>query len=96
MHSGFMRDNEQVRDDNSSWILMKKRYMKKETEGLIMQSLRRRWLKYYIDRATDSRKPRMCGKMDENDFKYEILKMWKNEVTKVYIVPVVIGTLGMV
>ena len=38
----------------------------------------------------------MCGKMDENDFKYEILKMWKNEVTKVYIVPVVIGTLGMV
>ena len=32
------------------------------------QSLRRRWLKYYIDRATDSRKPRMCGKMDENDF----------------------------
>ena len=29
------------------------------------------------------------------DLKYEILKMWKNEVTKVYIVPVVIGALGM-
>ena len=29
------------------------------------------------------------------DLKYEILKMWKNEVTKVYIVPVVSGALGM-
>ena len=30
------------------------------------------------------------------DLKYEILKMWKNELTKVYIVTVVICTLGMV
>ena len=28
---------------------------------------------------------------DYTDLKYEILKMWKNQVTKVYIVLVVIG-----
>ena len=28
--------------------------------------------------------------------KYEILKTWKDEVTKIYIVPVVIGVSGMV
>ena len=45
------------------------RYLKKETEELIMaaqdQSLRTRWVKHYRDR-TDSPKCRMCGKMDEN------------------------------
>ena len=30
------------------------------------------------------------------DIKYEILKIWRNEETKVYIVPVIISTLGMV
>ena len=30
------------------------------------------------------------------NLKYEISKMWKNEATKVCIVPVVIGALGMV
>ena len=31
---------------------------------------------------------------DYTDLKYEILKMWKNQVTKVYIVLVVIGVQG--
>ena len=29
MHSAFMRDTEEVRDDNNSWLWKKKRYMKK-------------------------------------------------------------------
>ena len=49
---------------------MKKEYLKRETEGLIMaaqdQSLRARWVKYYIDRSTDSLKYRMCRKLDKN------------------------------
>ena len=30
------------------------------------------------------------------DYKYEVLEMWKNEVSKVYIVPIVVGALGMI
>ena len=37
----------------------------------------------------------MDKEKDYTNLKYEILKMWKNQVTKVYIVLVVIG-LGMV
>ena len=70
MHPAFMGGTEEVRDHNNSWLWMKKGYLKKETEGLIMdaqdQSLRTRWVKHYIDRTTDSTKCRMCGKMDEN------------------------------
>ena len=31
-HSAFMRGTEEVRDDNNSWLWMKKGYLKKETE----------------------------------------------------------------
>ena len=69
-HSAFMRGTEEVRDDNNSWLWMKKGYLKKETVGLIIaaqdQSLETRWVKHYIDRTTDSLKCRMYGKMDEN------------------------------
>ena len=70
MHSAFMRGTKEVRDESNSWLWMKKGYLKKETEGLIMaaqdQSLQTRWVKHYIDRTTDSPKSRMCVKMDEN------------------------------
>ena len=33
---------------------------------------------------------------NDTDLKYEISKMWKNKVSKFYIVPAVIGNLGMV
>ena len=70
MHSAFMRGTEEVRGDNNSWLWMKKGYLKKEIEELIMaaedQLLQTRWVKHYIDRATDTPKCRMCGKMDEN------------------------------
>ena len=51
---------------------MTKRYLKKETDGLIMasqdQSLQTKWEKaeHYIDRTTDSPKCRMCRKIDGN------------------------------
>ena len=49
---------------------MKKRYLKKETEELIMaaqdQSLQTRWVKHYINRTTDSMKCRMCGNVNKN------------------------------
>ena len=41
--------SEEVRDDKNSWLWMKKGYLKKETEGLIMtaqvQSLQKTWVK---------------------------------------------------
>ena len=36
----------------------------------------------------------MDKEKDYTNLKYEILKMWKNQVTKVYIVLVVIGVQG--
>ena len=70
MHSAFKRGPEEVRDDNNSRLWMKKGYLRKETEGLIMvvqdQSLWTRWEKHCIDRTTDFLKCRMCEKMDEN------------------------------
>ena len=54
MHSGFMRVAEEVIDNKNGWLRMKKRYPKKETQGLIMatqdQSLITRWVKHYTDR----------------------------------------------
>ena len=48
MRSAFMRGTEEVRDNNNSWLWMKKGYLKKETEGLIMaaqdQSFQTRWV----------------------------------------------------
>ena len=48
MRSAFMRGTEEVRDNNNSWLWMKKGYLKKETEGLIMaaqdQSFQTGWV----------------------------------------------------
>ena len=48
MHSAFMRGTEEVRNDNNSWLWMKKGYIKKKTEGLIQaaqnQSLQTKWM----------------------------------------------------
>lgn len=46
-----------MRDGNNNWLWMKKRYLKKETGGLLMtaqgQSSRARWVKRYIYKTTD-------------------------------------------
>ena len=48
MHSALMRGTEEVRNDNNSWLWMKKGYIKKKTEGLIQaaqnQSLQTKWM----------------------------------------------------
>ena len=36
MHSAFKRGPEEVREDHNSRLWMKKGYLRKETEGLIM------------------------------------------------------------
>ena len=49
--------------------MKRKRNLKKETGELIMatqdQSSPPRWVKDYVDRTTDSRKCRVCTKMDK-------------------------------
>ena len=48
MHSAFMRGTEEVRNDNNSWLWMKKGYIKKKTEGRIQaaqnQSVQTKWM----------------------------------------------------
>lgn len=50
-----MKGTEEVRDDNNSWLLMKKRHLQEKTEGLIMAtqdlSLQTREVKHHIDRT---------------------------------------------
>ena len=68
MFSAYTGGTEEVRDNINSWLLMKKGYLKKETEGIKMVTKHKIavWVKHYIDRKTDSSKCRMCGKIGEN------------------------------
>ena len=50
----------------------------------------------YVAYPFDTQRRRKRIRQKLSDLKYEISKMWKNEVIKVYIVLVVIGALGMV
>ena len=36
LHSTFLRQKEEVMDEDNSWLWVKKGYLKKETEGEIM------------------------------------------------------------
>ena len=49
--------SEEVRDDRNSWLWMKKGYLKKQKEGLIMtaqvQSLQKTWVKQLIFRNAE-------------------------------------------
>jgi hypothetical protein len=55
--------------EGDSWLWLKKGYLKKETEGLILaaqnQALRSRWVQHNIDKIDVSPKCRMCGERDE-------------------------------
>ena len=56
--------------DSESWAWLRKGYLKKETEGLIVaaqdQALRTNWIKKNIDKQNISEKCRMCGQRDES------------------------------
>ena len=69
LHGKFLRDTEEVRDAET-WGWMRKGYLKKETEGMIIaaqdQALRTNWIKKNIDKQNISEKCRMCGQRDES------------------------------
>eukprot|EP00795_Rhopilema_esculentum_P013890 gene13890-biopygen3805 len=69
LHSAFLRETEEVRDDDNSWLWVKKGYLKKETEGLIMaaqgQAIRTNWIRHNIDKEDISPSCRLCGGRDE-------------------------------
>ena len=69
LHSAFLRETEEVRDEDNSWLWVKKGYLKKETEGLIMaaqdQAIRTNWIRHNIDKEDISPSCRLCGERDE-------------------------------
>ena len=69
LHSAFCRETEKVKDVNNSWLWLKKGYLKKETEGLIMaaqeQAIRTNWIRHNIDKEAISPMCRLCGERGE-------------------------------
>ena len=69
LHSAFFRETEEVRDEDNSWLWVKKGYLKKETEGLIMaaqdQAIRTNWIRHNIDKEDISPLCRLCGEREE-------------------------------
>ena len=65
LHSALIRESNECRDDKDSWLWLKRGYLKKETEGLILaaqdQAIRTRWIKKHIDKMDISVNCRMCG-----------------------------------
>ena len=58
-----------MRDDKNSWLWLRKGYLKKETEGLLLaahdQALRTRWIMKNIDKKDVQDKRRSCGERDK-------------------------------
>ena len=69
LHSAFLRETQEVRDEANSWLWVQKGYLKKETEGLIMaaqdQAIRTNWIRHNIDKEDISPSCRSCGERDE-------------------------------
>ena len=69
LHEKFVSDTQEVMDAEI-WAWMRKGYLKKETEGMIIaaqdQALRTNWIKKNIDKQNISEKCRMCGQRDES------------------------------
>ena len=66
LHSAFLRETQEVRDEANSWLWVQKGLLKKETEGLIMaaqdQAIRTNWIRHNIDKEDISPSCRLCGK----------------------------------
>ena len=69
LHSAFLRETQEVRDEANSWLWVQKGYLKKETEELIMaaqdQAIRTNWIRHNIDKEDISPSCRLCGERDE-------------------------------
>ena len=78
LHSAFLRETEEVRDEDNRWLWIKKGYLKKETAGLIMaaldQAFRTNWIRHNIGKEDISPSCRLC---DENEAEcYQNVKSW--------------------
>ena len=69
LHSAFCRETKEINDQEKSWHWVKKGYLKKETEGLIMaaqdQAIRTNWIRHNIDKEDISPLCRLCGERGE-------------------------------
>ena len=69
LHGTFIRETEEIRSEET-WGWIRKGYLKKETEGLIIaakeQDLRTNWIRKNIDDQEISEKCRTYGKKDES------------------------------
>ena len=69
LHSAFLRETQEVRDEANSWLWVQKGFLKKETEGLIMaaqdQAIRTNLIRHNIDKEDISPSCRLCGERDE-------------------------------
>ena len=68
LHRQFYKNTEKVRDP-LTWDWLKKGYLKKETEGMIMaaqdQALRTRYIRKEIDKEDISAECRLCNERNE-------------------------------
>ena len=69
LHGAFERKTKEIKDSVESWTWLKKGYLKKETEGMIMaaqdQAIRTRWVQKNIDKMDITETCRMCGDKEE-------------------------------
>ena len=69
LHGAFERKTKEIKDSVESWTWLKKGYLKKETEGMLMaaqdQAIRTRWVQKNIDRMDIIETCRMCGDKEE-------------------------------
>ena len=70
LHGQFIRDMEDGVDKEKTWEWLRKSDLKAETEALIFaaqeQSLRTNYVKFHIDKTTNTPMCRMCGKKGES------------------------------
>ena len=97
LHSAFLRETE-VRDDDNSWLWVKKGYLKKETEGLIMaakdQAIRTNWIRHNIDKE-DISPCRLCGERDEtiSHIVSECKELAQNDYKKAIIIIAIVHSI---
>ena len=69
LQSKFIKETRNVHDELNSWLWLRKGYLKKETEGLLLaardQALRTRWIMKNIDNEDIQDKCRLCGEREE-------------------------------
>ena len=92
LHPVYEKNTKEIKDEETSWLWLKKGFLKKETEGTILaaqdQALRTNYIKKHIDKMDVSPMCRMCGKRNENishiiseceDLAQKEYKIWRHD-----------------